>query len=71
MISNFGSLPLQFLGPINLGRWRPFEVDVLKSNTTIIWTSILEWYVVTCGSKVCFTRATKVFKKLKPIHMKY
>ena len=28
-----------------------FEVDMLKLNTTIIWTPTFEWYVVSSGSK--------------------
>ena len=27
------------------------NVDVPKSSTTIIWTLVVEWYMVRCGSK--------------------
>jgi hypothetical protein len=30
---------------------KTYNVDVPKSNTTIFWTPILEWYVVKCGFK--------------------
>ena len=30
---------------------KDFKVDVPKSNKTIMWTTVFEWYVARCGSK--------------------
>ena len=46
-------------------------MDVPKSNTALIWKSILEWHVVRSGSKIDWHQKVHVIKRDWTMYLKY